>query len=249
MVLLMVREPFISKDGWNMSEFITVRPMVKENWRQKVISSEEHSSRNLSKYALDSFTGSGLLDWFGVTLSFQGIFPGGFIGIGHLFTFQVIRLLHYWLSLQKSDGDVGFLKRRFIGSFLPLVLSLGHHALYFIDPSGLLPGIRTQIAATFGFVTKFYEMTSGGSVSQFVQHLLIPLEFGTGSALLSLWAWLLRIRKIIRIQLLQYRNLFSDFNCSVSVQFLGYGGALFSKITPIFISQVCYVSFLCWDSL
>ena len=176
---------------------------------------------------------------------FQGVFPGGFIGVDIFFTFSgflITSLLIDEFTRSRTIDIMGFLKRRFYRIVPPLVFMI-----LVIMPFTLLirrdfvAGIGTQIAAALGFVTNFYEMMSGGSYeSQFVPHLLIH----TWSLALEvhyyiLWglaAW--GISKISK-SVAQYRGLISLTSIALFQQeLLQY---LLLKFDPC-------LSFLCWDS-
>ena len=109
---------------------------------------------------------------------FQGAFPGGFIGVDIFFAFSgflITSLLIDEFARKRKIDLLGFLKRRFYRIVPPLVFMI-----LVIMPFTLLvrkdfvAGIGSQIAASLGFVTNFYEILSGGNYeSQFIPHLLI----------------------------------------------------------------------------
>ena len=181
---------------------------------------------------------------------FQGVFPGGFIGVDIFFTFSgflITSLLIDEFTRSRTIDIMGFLKRRFYRIVPPLVFMI-----LVIMPFTLLirrdfvAGIGTQIAAAFGFVTNFYEMMSGGSYeSQFVPHLLIH----TWSLALEvhyyiLWglaAW--GISKISK-SVAQYRGLISLTSIALFLfSFLAmFIGAFFSKnYSNIYFSSLTHV--------
>lgn len=181
---------------------------------------------------------------------FQGIFPGGFIGVDIFFTFSgflITSLLIDEFTRSRTIDIVGFLKRRFYRIVPPLVFMI-----LVIMPFTLLirrdfvAGIGTQISAALGFVTNFYEMMSGGSYeSQFVPHLLIH----TWSLALEvhyyiLWglaAW--GISKISK-SVAQYRGLISLTSAALFLfSFLAmFIGAFFSKnYSNIYFSSLTHV--------
>lgn len=181
---------------------------------------------------------------------FQGVFPGGFIGVDIFFTFSgflITSLLIDEFTRSRTIDIMGFLKRRFYRIVPPLVFMI-----LVIMPFTLLirrdfvAGIGTQIAAAFGFVTNFYEMMSGGSYeSQFVPHLLIH----TWSLALEvhyyiLWglaAW--GISKISK-SVAQYRGLISLTSAALFLfSFLAmFIGAFFSKnYSNIYFSSLTHV--------
>ena len=181
---------------------------------------------------------------------FQGVFPGGFIGVDIFFTFSgflITSLLIDEFTRSRTIDIMGFLKRRFYRIVPPLVFMI-----LIIMPFTLLirrdfvAGIGTQIAAAFGFVTNFYEMMSGGSYeSQFVPHLLIH----TWSLALEvhyyiLWglaAW--GISKISK-SVAQYRGLISLTSIALFLfSFLAmFIGAFFSKnYSNIYFSSLTHV--------
>ena len=109
---------------------------------------------------------------------FQGVFPGGFIGVDIFFTFSgflITALLIDEFAKKKEIDIQGFFKRRFYRIVPPLVfMILVVMPFTFLIRKDFVAGIGTQIAAALGFVTNFYEMLSGGSYeSQFVTHILI----------------------------------------------------------------------------
>ena len=181
---------------------------------------------------------------------FQGVFPGGFIGVDIFFTFSgflITSLLIDEFTRSRTIDIMGFLKRRFYRIVPPLVFMI-----LVIMPFTLLirrdfvAGIGTQIAAAFGFVTNFYEMMSGGSYeSQFVPHLMIH----TWSLALEvhyyiLWglaAW--GISKISK-SVAQYRGLISLTSIALFLfSFLAmFIGAFFSKnYSNIYFSSLTHV--------
>lgn len=181
---------------------------------------------------------------------FQGVFPGGFIGVDIFFTFSgflITSLLIDEFTRSRTIDIMGFLKRRFYRIVPPLVFMI-----LVIMPFTLLirrdfvAGIGTQIAAALGFVTNFYEMMSGGSYeSQFVPHLLIH----TWSLALEvhyyiLWglaAW--GISKISK-SVAQYRGLISLTSIALFLfSFLAmFIGAFFSKnYSNIYFSSLTHV--------
>ena len=181
---------------------------------------------------------------------FQGVFPGGFIGVDVFFTFSgflITSLLIDEFTRSRTIDIMGFLKRRFYRIVPPLVFMI-----LIIMPFTLLirrdfvAGIGTQIAAALGFVTNFYEMMSGGSYeSQFVPHLLIH----TWSLALEvhyyiLWglaAW--GISKISK-SVAQYRGLISLTSIALFLfSFLAmFIGAFFSKnYSNIYFSSLTHV--------
>ncbi|MCC3166093.1 acyltransferase family protein [Streptococcus sanguinis] len=109
---------------------------------------------------------------------FQGVFPGGFIGVDIFFTFSgflITSLLIDEFAKKKEIDIQGFFKRRFYRIVPPLVfMILVVMPFTLLIRKDFVAGIGTQIAAALGFVTNFYEMLSGGSYeSQFVPHILI----------------------------------------------------------------------------
>lgn len=109
---------------------------------------------------------------------FQGVFPGGFIGVDIFFTFSgflITALLIDEFAKKKEIDIQGFFKRRFYRIVPPLVfMILVVMPFTLLIRKDFVAGIGTQIAAALGFVTNFYEMLSGGSYeSQFVPHILI----------------------------------------------------------------------------
>ena len=181
---------------------------------------------------------------------FQGVFPGGFIGVDIFFTFSgflITSLLIDEFTRSRTIDIMGFLKRRFYRIVPPLVFMI-----LIIMPFTLLirrdfvAGIGTQIAAALGFVTNFYEMMSGGSYeSQFVPHLLVH----TWSLALEvhyyiLWglaAW--GISKISK-SVAQYRGLISLTSAALFLfSFLAmFIGAFFSKnYSNIYFSSLTHV--------
>jgi len=181
---------------------------------------------------------------------FQGVFPGGFIGVDIFFTFSgflITSLLIDEFTRSRTIDIMGFLKRRFYRIVPPLVFMI-----LVIMPFTLLirrdfvAGIGTQISAALGFVTNFYEMMSGGNYeSQFVPHLLIH----TWSLALEvhyyiLWglaAW--GISKISK-SVAQYRGLISLTSIALFLfSFLAmFIGAFFSKnYSNIYFSSLTHV--------
>ena len=109
---------------------------------------------------------------------FQGVFPGGFIGVDIFFTFSgflITALLIDEFAKKKEIDIQGFFKRRFYRIVPPLVfMILVVMPFTLLIRKDFVAGIGTQIAAALGFVTNFYEMLSGGNYeSQFVPHILI----------------------------------------------------------------------------
>ena len=109
---------------------------------------------------------------------FQGVFPGGFIGVDIFFTFSgflITSLLIDEFAKKKEIDIQGFFKRRFYRIVPPLVfMILVVMPFTLLIRKDFVAGIGTQIAAALGFVTNFYEMLSGGSYeSQFVPHILV----------------------------------------------------------------------------
>jgi len=109
---------------------------------------------------------------------FQGVFPGGFIGVDIFFTFSgflITALLIDEFAKKKEIDIQGFFRRRFYRIVPPLVfMILVVMPFTLLIRKDFVAGIGTQIAAALGFVTNFYEMLSGGSYeSQFVPHILI----------------------------------------------------------------------------
>ena len=109
---------------------------------------------------------------------FQGVFPGGFIGVDIFFTFSgflITSLLIDEFAKKKEIDIQGFFKRRFYRIVPPLVfMILVVMPFTLLIRKDFVAGIGTQIAAALGFVTNFYEMLSGGNYeSQFVPHILI----------------------------------------------------------------------------
>ncbi|MBP2624203.1 acyltransferase family protein [Streptococcus oricebi] len=109
---------------------------------------------------------------------FQGLFPGGFIGVDIFFAFSgflITSLLIDEFARSSAIDLLGFFKRRFYRIVPPLVFMI-----LLIMPFTLLvrkdfvAGIGSQIAASLGFVTNFFEIMSGGNYeSQFIPHLFI----------------------------------------------------------------------------
>ena len=181
---------------------------------------------------------------------FQGVFPGGFIGVDIFFTFSgflITSLLIDEFTRSRTIDIVGFLKRRFYRIVPPLVfMILVSMPFTLLIRRDFVAGIGTQIAAALGFVTNFYEMMSGGSYeSQFVPHLLIH----TWSLALEvhyyiLWglaAW--GISKISK-SVAQYRGLISLSSAALFLfSFLAmFIGAFFSKnYSNIYFSSLTHV--------
>ena len=126
---------------------------------------------------------------------FQGVFPGGFIGVDIFFTFSgflITSLLIDEFAKRKEIDIQGFFKRRFYRIVPPLVfMILVVMPFTLLIRKDFVAGIGTQIAAALGFVTNFYEMLSGGSYeSQFVPHILIhthPHSIARAADLLPRW--------------------------------------------------------------
>ena len=181
---------------------------------------------------------------------FQGVFPGGFIGVDIFFTFSgflITSLLIDEFTRSRTIDIMGFLKRRFYRIVPPLVfMILVSMPFTLLIRRDFVAGIGTQIAAALGFVTNFYEMMSGGSYeSQFVPHLLIH----TWSLALEvhyyiLWglaAW--GISKISK-SVAQYRGLISLTSAALFLfSFLAmFIGAFFSKnYSNIYFSSLTHV--------
>ena len=181
---------------------------------------------------------------------FQGVFPGGFIGVDIFFTFSgflITSLLIDEFARSRTIDIVGFLKRRFYRIVPPLVfMILVSMPFTLLIRRDFVAGIGTQIAAALGFATNFYEMMSGGSYeSQFVPHLLIH----TWSLALEvhyyiLWglaAW--GISKISK-SVAQYRGLISLSSAALFLfSFLAmFIGAFFSKnYSNIYFSSLTHV--------
>ena len=109
---------------------------------------------------------------------FQGVFPGGFIGVDIFFTFSgflITALLIDEFARKKEIDIQGFFRRRCYRIVPPLVfMILVVMPFTLLIRKDFVAGIGTQIAAALGFVTNFYEMLSGGNYeSQFVPHILI----------------------------------------------------------------------------
>ena len=109
---------------------------------------------------------------------FQGIFPGGFIGVDVFFAFSgflITSLLIDEFAKRQEIDIIGFLRRRFYRIFPPLVfmILIAVPFTLFIRKD-FVANIGTQIAGALGFVTNFYELLSGGSYeSQFIPHLFV----------------------------------------------------------------------------
>ncbi|WP_105207311.1 acyltransferase family protein [Streptococcus suis] len=105
-------------------------------------------------------------------------FPGGFVGVDLFFTlsgYLTTALLIDEFSKNKKIDIIGFFKRRFYRILPPLVLTI-----LLILPLTLLirndfrANIGSQVAATLGFMTNFFEILAGGSYeNQFAPHLFV----------------------------------------------------------------------------
>ncbi|MGQ7463035.1 acyltransferase family protein [Streptococcus suis] len=105
-------------------------------------------------------------------------FPGGFVGVDLFFTlsgYLTTALLIDEFSKNKKIDVIGFFKRRFYRILPPLVLTI-----LLILPLTLLirndfrANIGSQVAATLGFMTNFFEILAGGSYeNQFAPHLFV----------------------------------------------------------------------------
>ena len=109
---------------------------------------------------------------------FQGVFPGGFIGVDVFYAFSgflITSLLIDEFAKRQEIDILGFLRRRFYRIFPPLVfMILITLPFTLFIRKDFVAGIGTQIAGALGFVTNFYEILSGGSYeSQFVPHLFV----------------------------------------------------------------------------
>lgn len=105
-------------------------------------------------------------------------FPGGFVGVDIFFTFSgfliTALLIDEFTRSQKIDL-IGFYKRRLYRIVPPLVLMiLVAVPLALLVRNDFIASIGTQIAATLGFVTNFFEMMAGTSYeNQFSPHLFL----------------------------------------------------------------------------
>ena len=109
---------------------------------------------------------------------FQGVFPGGFIGVDVFFAFSgflITSLLIDEFARSQEIDIKGFLMRRFYRIFPPLVfMILITLPFTLFIRKDFVASIGTQIAGALGFVTNFYEMLSGGNYeSQFIPHLFV----------------------------------------------------------------------------
>lgn len=105
-------------------------------------------------------------------------FPGGFVGVDLFFTlsgYLTTALLIDEFSKNKKIDIISFFKRRFYRILPPLVLTI-----LLILPLTLLirndfrANIGSQVAATLGFMTNFFEILAGGSYeNQFAPHLFV----------------------------------------------------------------------------
>lgn len=218
-----------------------------------MLSTKGHSSKGFIKMRIRWFS---LVRITGLVLVllyhyFQGVFPGGFIGVDIFFTFSgflITSLLIDEFARNQTIDILGFLKRRFYRIVPPLgFMILVIMPFTLLVRRDFIAGIGTQIAAALGFVTNFYEMLSGGSYeSQFVPHLLIH----TWSLALEvhyyvLWglaAWgLSKLSKSVA----QYRGMISLasaalFLLSFFSMFIGafisknYSNIYFSSLTHVF---------------
>ena len=103
---------------------------------------------------------------------FKGIFPGGFIGVDVFFAFSgflITALLIDEFTKKQTIDYQAFLRRRFYRIVPPMVfMLLAVMPLTFLVRPDFIASIGTQILASIGFVTNFYEMLSGGNYeSQF----------------------------------------------------------------------------------
>ena len=109
---------------------------------------------------------------------FQGVFPGGFIGVDVFFAFSGFLITSLLIDefARSQEIDVkGFLMRRFYRIFPPLVfMILITLPFTLFIRKDFVASIGTQIAGALGFITNFYEMLSGGNYeSQFILHLFV----------------------------------------------------------------------------
>ena len=109
---------------------------------------------------------------------FKGIFPGGFIGVDVFFAFSgflITALLIDEFTKKQTIDYQAFLRRRFYRIVPPMVfMLLAVMPLTFLVRPDFIASIGTQILASIGFVTNFYEMLSGGNYeSQFIPHLFV----------------------------------------------------------------------------
>ena len=109
---------------------------------------------------------------------FQGVFPGGFIGVDVFFAFSgflITSLLIDEFARSQEIDIKGFLMRRFYRISPPLVfMILITLPFTLFIRKDFVASIGTQIAGALGFVTNFYEMLSGGNYeSQFIPHLFV----------------------------------------------------------------------------
>ena len=109
---------------------------------------------------------------------FKTAFPGGFIGVDIFFTFSgylITALLIDEYAKNKKIDLLGFYKRRFYRIVPPLVLMiLIVMPFTYLVRKDYVASIGSQIAATVGFTTNFYEIIIGGNYeTQFIPHLFV----------------------------------------------------------------------------
>ena len=109
---------------------------------------------------------------------FYGSFPGGFLGVDIFFTFSgflITALIIEEVRNKDSFNILSFYKRRFIRIFPPLFFSVAFTLpfLLFISPDFSV-GVGRQAAAALGFVTNWFEISTGGSYEgQLIPHLYV----------------------------------------------------------------------------
>lgn len=109
---------------------------------------------------------------------FQGIFPGGFIGVDIFFTFSGFLITALLIDEFTRTGGIdimGYFRRRFYRIVPPLVfMILVTMPFTFLVRQDYVASIGSQIMASLGFITNIYEILSGGNYeSQFIPHLLV----------------------------------------------------------------------------
>lgn len=109
---------------------------------------------------------------------FQGIFPGGFIGVDIFFTFSGFLITALLIDEFSRSGKIdvkGYFHRRFYRIVPPLVfMMLVIMPFTFLVRRDYVASIGSQVLASLGFITNIYEILSGGNYeSQFIPHLLV----------------------------------------------------------------------------
>ncbi|HFU4054772.1 TPA: acyltransferase family protein [Streptococcus suis] len=178
---------------------------------------------------------------------FIKIFPGGFVGVDLFFTlsgYLTTALLIDEFSKQKKIDLISFFRRRFYRILPPLVLTiLLVLPLALFIRNDFLANIGSQVTATLGFMTNFFEILSGGSYeNQFSPHLFVHTwTLAIEVQYYIIWAalvWLLaRISKTVG----QLRGMI--FLTSLSLFVLTFLGMFVSSFFVDNFSSIYYSTF------